>query len=508
MPSCPRLRSRLNPMAPLAAPTTVLDRLSWYRDRQGWLGPVVSAILLAFAFEGLWPLLFLALVPWLLSLRETTPRQAWNRGYGFGLLFSLTQLWWLGDLAYKWTGSAVLGIVPWLLAAMLSAVYYGLLGRLVRSCYGLNALWAIPVVWAGMEVFRSYIPVFAFPWALVAEPLVGTPVVCLAWYGTIYLASAFVLAVNLAFLWPRHRWRYAALLLGSAFALWQVWVLNARAEVQTKTVKRLRFAVGQPAVDMAFDPAAGLKLGPAVEELEQEAVREKVDALILPEGIAQGGASIPPQTPFGIPEDLALVFGGQRGAGPVHQSAFAHDKQGWTYADKTRLVIFGEFVPGRDYFPFLQNAFHLPGGDLSAGNKVGSLRVGNVQVGPLICFEALFPDLAWQQARAGAKMLAVMSIDDWFALPARERLANASRWRAVEAGLPLYRAGSLGRSMIVNADGWVVAQAPYGERRLVTGSATGRGTFPLVWLFPLVAAGSLIAVPLWARNKAPKTAEV
>ena len=98
-----------------------------------WVGPVLSALLLSLAFAGLWPLLFVALLPWLLSLQGATPRQAWNRGYGFGLLFSLTQLWWLGDLAYKWIGNPILGIVPWLLASLLSAVYYGLLGRLVRG---------------------------------------------------------------------------------------------------------------------------------------------------------------------------------------------------------------------------------------------------------------------------------------------------------------------------------------------------------------------------------------
>ncbi|RYG25716.1 apolipoprotein N-acyltransferase [bacterium] len=439
------------------------------------------------------------MAPWLISLRETTPRQAWNRGYAFGLLFSLTQLWWLGDLVYKWTGNAILGIVPWLLASLLSAVYYGLLGRLVRTCYGLNALWVIPLVWAGMELFRSYIPVFAFPWALLGEPLVGTPVIGLAWFGTIFLASAFVVAINIVLSQSHHRLTRSVSLLAVAAVLFVFWSMNSSSGADE--LRPPRVGAGQPGVDLAFDREAEFKIPEAVEELVGEAQRADLDLLILPEGIApRAGGSLPPTAPFNIPKRPALVFGGQRGTGPLYQSAFSHDEKGWGYADKTRLVIFGEFVPGRSYLPFLA-AFELPAGDLSAGAELGTLQVGGHRVGPLICFEALFPDLAYRQARKGATMLAVMSNDDWFALPARERLANASRWRAVEAGLPLVRAGSLGRSMIVSWRGDVLEQAPFGVRRLVIGPVDwGRGPFPLVWLFPLVAAGSLVAVPLRARR--------
>lgn len=492
-------------MPTLHDPAPTLGTNQW---RKGAFGPALSALLLALAFAGVWPLLFVALVPWLSSLRDATPRQAWRRGYGFGLLFSLTQLWWLGDLAHKWTGSSLLGVAPWLLASLLSAVYYGLLGRLIRSCYAFNALWAIPLVWAGMEAFRSYIPVLAFPWALLAEPLVGTPLLGLAWFGTVYFVSALVVGANLIPLWPTRRATYAGVLLGGAFVLFNVWTLTGAQPGGNKLYKPVRLGVGQPGVDLAFDEDANVKVGPAVDDLIREAQDRKVDVLVLPEGIARGGATIPPATPFHVPEAPALVFGGQRGEGPVYQSAFAHDAQGWTVADKTRLVIFGEFVPGRDLFPFLGEAFHLPGGDLSAGDKLQTLRAGRLTVGPLVCFEALFSDLGLRQAWAGADVLAVMSVDDWFAPMARARLAAAARWRAVEAGLPLVRAASLGRSLIVTSDGSVVAQAPMGTRSLVVGSGLSgrRGVFPLVWLFPAVALGSLVVVPILVRRRGPRAA--
>ena len=469
---------------------------AWFGRKGGVVGPVASALLLALAFAGAWPLVFVALVPWLLSLRETTPRQAWNRGYAFGLLFSLTQLWWLGDLGYKWTGSVLLGVVPWLLASLASAVYYGLLGRLVRSCIGLNALWAIPLVWAGIEVFRSYIPVLAFPWALLGEPLIAVPALAGgAWYGTIYLVSGLVVAANVALLSASRTKAFKAFAaIGAAF------VLAAIPFGEGSRGAGQRFAAGQIGVDMAFDHEADSKVGPAVDGLSAQAQGQGVDLLVLSEGIVpHAGPSIPPLTPFRIPEAPPIVFGGQRGTGPAYQSAFAHDTRGWSYADKTRLVIFGEFVPGRDFLPFLA-AFDLPTGDLSAGDRLSTVRAGEHTVGPLICFEALFPDLGLRQARAGADVLATMSIDDWFAPPARQRLARAAQWRAVEAGLPLVRAGSLGRTMIVSPFGEVLADAPFGASRLVVASVgRGRGPFPLVWLFPLLALGSLVGVPAAVR---------
>lgn len=459
------------------------------------MGPVASAVLLALGFAGLWPLVFVALIPWLASLRNTTPRQAWQRGYGFGLLFSLTQLWWLGDLAYKWTDSILIGLLPWLLASVLTAVYYGMLGRLIRSCYGLQALWAIPLVWAGMEVFRSYIPVLAFPWALIAEPLIALPDLgAPAYYGTIYLASALVVAANVV-IFSRSRW----LGVGAVTASFLLALLHFDVMGSDDPT----FSAGQPGVDMAFDRDANEKIGPVVDQIFKET--PGTDLLVLPEGIAQGGDKLPPATPFHIPANLPIVFGGQRGRGPVYQSAFAHGEEGWSYADKTRLVIFGEFVPGRDYFPFLQDAFRLPGGDLSAGSKVSSVHAGKLTVGPLICFEALFPDLGLRQATQ-SDVLAVMSIDDWFAIPARERLARAAQWRAIETGLPVVRAGSLGRTMIISPYGHILAEAPFGGRHVVTATPSARRRpFPCSWVFPLAALGSLFGIPVWARLRRPAT---
>ena len=127
-------------------------------------------------------------------------------------------------------------------------------------------------------------------------------------------------------------------------------------------------------------------------------------------------------------------------------------------------MIFGEFVPARDYIPFLK-AFNIPTGDLSAGDHgTQALTLGGLRVGPVICFEGMFPDIAYKQARNGARLLAVISNDDWYiGTPAPDQARLASIWRAVETGLPLVRAASLGYSMAVDGQGRVIAHAPVGR---------------------------------------------
>src|SRR5262249_32003050 len=143
----------------------------------------------------------------------------------------------------------------------------------------------------------------------------------------------------------------------------------------------------------------------------------------------------------------------------TYQSAFSFDGSKWEHADKNRLVIFGEFVPFRDSWIIKQ--FGLAQGDLTPGQTLGTLDIKGTKVGPLICFEGLFPDLAYRQALAGSRLLAIISIDDWYmGTAAPDQLKSEAVWRAVETGLPLVRSASLGYSLAVDQRGRIVSEAP------------------------------------------------
>jgi apolipoprotein N-acyltransferase len=96
---------------------------------------------------------------------------------------------------------------------------------------------------------------------------------------------------------------------------------------------------------------------------------------------------------------------------------------------------------------------------------VQSITVDGVQIGPVICFEALFAEIAHQQAAKGARMLAVVSIDDWYTgTGAPDQLRALSVWRSVETGLPLVRSATMGYSLATDGKGRILGQARFGRR--------------------------------------------
>jgi apolipoprotein N-acyltransferase len=475
---------------------------------------MASALLLLLAFPpfNLGLLVFVALVPWLVSLRESSGREAWRSGYVFGFLFGMGQLFWMGQLVRHWVGSMALGLVIWLVACSIFALYFGWVGVLIRHAWHRSWPWAIPLLWAGIEVIRAYIPMFAFPWGLLATPLWPyTSLIQHAHFGTIFLVSAWVALINLTL---------GLILLGKGYAFIRTYIatvfaggaLSVLAFSSPTPATPVPITVAQPGVDMAFgDPAQQqLDLKANVTPIAERAATDGTRLLVLPEGIADA-RTMPPGVPFRIPPNLPVLFGGRRGTKPAYQSAFAFDGRRWQFVDKTRLVVFGEFVPGRDLFPFIAQALRLPTGDMDAGKEgVKAMDIGGLKVGPIICFEALFPDIAYRQQLNDVRLLAVIGIDDWFMDgSAPDQLRASSVWRAVETGLPLVRSTTLGYTLACDGHGRILAQAPLREPRALRVDLPVPNQSPIFHaspVFPLGAGLFTLAMPWLRRPKGRKPA--
>ena len=478
-----------------------------------------SALLLSLAFPpaNLSLLVLVALAPWFATLRDTDAKGAKRSGYVFGLLYFLFQMYWLVPFVGKWTGNYLLACVPWIAAASIAGLYYMWSGWLIHRCWQMKAVWAIPLVWAGVEGFRSYVIGVAFPWGIIAVPLWPHPMfVQHAAFGTVFFVSATVALVNVllaAFIWPpkeketqmslRMGVNYVAFLLG-------IVLLSALRFTSPQTGVEKVYSVGQTGVDMAFgNPATQLDdLQTAVDVITAFAMSQGAEVVVFPEGIARRSTSVPPIGPVQPIGDLAVLFGGNRVDGEkIHQTAYAFDGE-WKFADKTRLVIFGEYVPFRSALPFLQS-FDLPSGDLTPGEELVTLEVDGVKTGQMLCFEGMFPDLAERHSRNGAQVLAVMSIDDWYAhTNAHEQLTSSAIWRSIESGLPVLRSASLGTTLWTNSRGRVMSEpAEFGKtaalRAVVTVPARSDAfgyRFAFVWLCWLAMAW-VHAVSLIARRR-------
>jgi apolipoprotein N-acyltransferase len=119
--------------------------------------------------------------------------------------------------------------------------------------------------------------------------------------------------------------------------------------------------------------------------------------------------------------------------------------------DKMHLVPFGEYIPLRSVFPFLETL--APIGQLSRG---GTYSVFGFPSGPkheevkfsvLICFEDLFPGMARTFVRNGALFLVNITNDAWYRYSAATyQHRQAAVFRAVENRVPVIRCANTGVS--------------------------------------------------------------
>jgi apolipoprotein N-acyltransferase len=171
--------------------------------------------------------------------------------------------------------------------------------------------------------------------------------------------------------------------------------------------------------------------------------------------------------------------------------------------DKWHLVPFGEYQPS-----WAQIGIQLvPGGGFAPGPGPQTLRIPGVPpVGPLICYEAIFPGQVIDETDRPDWMVNVTN-DAWFGTSTgpRQHLA-AARLRAVEEGLPLMRAANTGITAAFDPRGHEITRIGMelaGFRTVVLPGPLPRtvfGQFGLI-LPGGLALGSLIAGMLASRRR-------
>jgi len=132
---------------------------------------------------------------------------------------------------------------------------------------------------------------------------------------------------------------------------------------------------------------------------------------------------------------------------------------GSVYA-KRHLVPFGERMPFQAWLPML-GKLDLGQAEWAAGDSSVLFPSAAGPFSCLICFEAIFPDLAREDVRAGARWLVNVTNDEWFGNSAAlHEHASMALFRAAENRVPLARCANTGITLVADAYGRIVRRLP------------------------------------------------
>lgn len=415
-------------------------------------------------------------------------RDAALAGWGFGFGLFLVGHYWIG-YAFLVDAETHAWLMPFAMVLLPAglALFFAAAAAFCMAAWrpGVQRVFLFAVAFIIAEWLRGHI-LTGFPWNLPgygwgASTAVLQSAAVLGVYGLSLLTLLF--GASLALLAaPPDRGR--AKLLPAALsvlylALWiggEVRLLAATVA----TVPGVRLRIVQPSTPQPekYAPENRVRNWRRLIDLSSLPSAEQPTHIIWPE-------AAPPFVLDGIPQvqaDIAELTGESRvlmtgqvriaeesGRRNSYNSFAIFGSQGellGTY-DKFHLVPFGEYVPGGPVLRTLGITEIAASTGFSSGPGPRTLTVpGAPPVGPLICYEIIFPREVTGEPRPA--WLVNLTDDSWFGPdtgPMQHLLI--ARVRAIEEGLPVVRAANSGISAVIDAHGRVRASLALGLRDVV-----------------------------------------
>jgi apolipoprotein N-acyltransferase len=517
----------------------------------------------------LWPLAWIAPVPWLLLVRQTelSGRRPYRSLWLAGFLFWLGAIHWLR--LPHWTT-----YFGWLALSFYLAFYLPVfigLSRVAVQRLGISVVISAPIVWTGLELTRGHL-LSGFTMGALSHTQIHLPAVIqtadvVGDYGVSGLVVFVAACVARMIPWRGERmalWPVlpmAAVLGGIVgYGHWRMAGENTRpgpsvalvqgsidAEIKTDE-KQLNAVLNeylqlskraleeQPKLDLLVWPETMYRyplftfageFKPPVdwvstpEELSHTSLKNLRDLQEYFRSIVEEkfSAPLPPPLLLGIDAVHFSNEGESHYKEDYFNSALFVDSQGKPLAqyDKMHPVMFGEYIPLADWFPFLYRITPLTGG-LTTGTKAVSQKLGDFRYAPNICYETVIPHMIRRQILQlrgqGEEPDVMVNItnDGWFRGSSELDMHLACGvFRAIEMRKPLLISANTGFSAWIDSNGQIVQQ---GARRaadviIAKPQLDGRHSFYLDHgdLFSgicLAGCVGLAVVGFWDRRRMPR----
>jgi len=440
-----------------------------------------SAVLLIVSFPNINQAYFswIALVPILYALEGKSAYQSFLTGVLCGGIFYTGLIYWIVVVTTTYGGLIYpVGIFVMLLLVTYLSLYCGLafgLSRFIEEKTSFALPTILPFIWVALEYLRSFL-FSGFPWESLGyvhyqSRLVIQCADITGVYGISFLivyvnASVYLLLRGIAakkIPWKESVLATLMIILVLSYGTWRLDDIHKT----TAPSRKVHCGLIQGNIDQ------GIKWNRAFrnqtiarhQQLSREALYPNTRLLIWPES----------STPFYFQsendyqeaifdiisdKDVFLLLGSpsmEARNGRMHNfnSAFLLSPARKVVGkyDKIHLVPYGEYIPLKRFFPFI-NKMVAGIGDFSSGKTISLLRLPEASFGVLICYEIIFPDLTRRFVKQGAQFLVNITNDAWFGkTSAPYQHLSMAVVRAIENRRCIARAANTGISAFIDATG-------------------------------------------------------
>lgn len=437
-------------------------------------------IILSFPNFNLSFLAFIALIPLLVAMEGVSPKTAFKLGWLCGVVAYSGMLYWIMVVMGEYGHLPIYVTVPlWLLLSSWLAIFYGLatFATAVGEGYTLKSALILPLAWVGGDYLRSFI-LSGFPWGMLGHSQYRLlPLIQISDITGVYGITAIIVLANIVIYRVVRGVSGASVPYPVKSAITFLLMISVtlgygfiRLNQPPSAAKGVRVALIQGNIDQ------GVKWSPEFREktvdiycnLSRQAVKgQKADLIVWPESAApfyfqENSSSSERIRNLARELDTYILFGSP--AAELRDGRFSNLNSAFLLApdgseigrgDKIHLVPFGEYVPMARLLPFVNKMVHGIG-DFVPGEQVRPLVTKDARLGLLVCYEAIFPELALAQVNAGSNLLVNITNDAWFGrTSAPYQHLSIAAFRAVETRTPLIRAANTGVTSIIDQNGHI-----------------------------------------------------
>lgn len=460
-----------------------------------------AALALAFPEPDVTLLAWLAVAPLLVGVRRATIGGGAALGFVFGCGFFGLLLAWI----------SLVGWLAWGLLVLLQSSFLALFGAGAALTSRLPRAWmrivAPATIWVAIEYLRSIFPAGGFTWGQLAQSqhsfewILRSGALAGAW-----LVAFLVLVVNTVVAesvsvrpW---RWRAAVPIVTLVAVVFAI-----------PTIHRPRQPTGRPMNVAIVQGNVPEQRGASAERtaamirrhllLTQSLRDEPVDLVVWPESALPLDAEGDPGAQEVLERAASavaapMIVGGNVDVDADHYLVVAfHVDEAGRVVDryqKTHLVPFGEYVPGRGLLGAIPLLDQVPR-DALAGREKKLFDLVGGSVAPVISFEGDFGSLVRERIALGGRLLVVATnTSTWGRSWASAQHLAMSQVRAAENGVWVVHAALSGISAFVRPDGSVSAATDLWEATTLTESVRfASSTTPYARWGDWFAYASLIA---------------